>query len=269
MGVWGAFACDRRVKSDDRKSSSPVTTSGHRAQSHGETAMLIRIAVAVVVGALLVVSSPVAAQQPTSPPTIDVTCHGYDEGPTRAYNCIPVAHQQHLLATFVPPVGSTCNGGQVAEFPPGRIVFQIRCQETGTGSTPPPQPTGWSASGRGSRLVSKPLNITRVRITSSFSGSSANFIVWCHAPRRDLIVNELIGTSWGNDGTVGVYRMEQCSEIDVTTDQTTTWQFSQEGGQTAFTPPRSWTAVTGSGSDLSAEALAALATATEVERGVR
>ena len=79
---------------------------------------------------------PAHAQSPTVPPSIDVTCHGYDEGATRAYNCIPVASQQRLLGTFVPPVGSACNGGKVAEFPPGRIVFQIRCDDNGGGAPP-------------------------------------------------------------------------------------------------------------------------------------
>ena len=103
--------------------------------------MLKRIVVAVV-GALLAASSSALAQTvPTTPATIDVTCHGYDEGATRAYNCIPVAHQQPLLATFVPPVGSVCNGGRVAEFPPGRIVFQIRCDDTGNVDPTPPPPT--------------------------------------------------------------------------------------------------------------------------------
>ena len=101
--------------------------------------MLTRIAVAVVVGVLLIALSPATAQPPTTPATIDVTCHGYDEGATRAYNCIPVAHQQSLLATFIPPVGAVCNGGKVAEFPPGRIVFQIRCDDSG-GTTDPPTP---------------------------------------------------------------------------------------------------------------------------------
>ena len=103
----------------------------------------IAVVAVVVVGALLAASSPAAAQTvPTTPATIDVTCHGYDEGPTRAYNCIPVAHQQPLLATFIPPIGAVCNGGRVAEFPPGRIVFQIRCDDTGSTVDPPtPPPT--------------------------------------------------------------------------------------------------------------------------------
>ena len=34
----------------------------------------------------------------TAPPAVDLTCHGYDEGATRAYNCIPEPSQQHHYA---------------------------------------------------------------------------------------------------------------------------------------------------------------------------
>ena len=64
----------------------------------------------------------------TTPPVLDFTCHGYDEGATRAYNCIPKPSQQYHMRTFVPAVGSACDGGSIAEFPPGRVVFQIRCR---------------------------------------------------------------------------------------------------------------------------------------------
>ena len=77
-----------------------------------------------------------AASVRTAPPTLDFTCHGYDEGATRAYNCIPVPEQQHHMRTFVPPVGSACDRGSVQEFPPGRIVFQIRCRDGASGQTP-------------------------------------------------------------------------------------------------------------------------------------
>ena len=69
------------------------------------------------------------AAQRTAPPTLDFSCHGYVETRgTRAYNCIPAPEQQHHMRTFVPPPGSPCNHGSVQEFPPGRVVFQIRCQ---------------------------------------------------------------------------------------------------------------------------------------------
>ena len=207
--------------------------------------------------------SSVTAQQPTVPATLDVTCHGYDEGVTRAYNCIPAAGQESSMPTFVPPVGSTCNGGRIDEFPAGRIVFQIRCQETATSTT------AWGRSGTGPDYFTKPLGVTRVRIESTFSGSSANFIVWCYNPRTSLVVNELIGSLWGNSGTVGIYRMADCGEVEVDTDQDVSWSFSQNLSLKAFTPPRSWTNVTGAGGELSADALAALARATDAERRAR
>ena len=71
--------------------TGPVTTSGQGLEG---CSMRTRIAAIGVVGVLLTtLSSVAAAQPPTTPATIDVTCHGYDEGATRAYNCIPVASQ--------------------------------------------------------------------------------------------------------------------------------------------------------------------------------
>ena len=83
----------------------------------------------VIVAIAVACLSSTTAQQPTIPSTLDFTCHGYDEGDTRAYNCIPAPGSESSMPTFVPPVGSTCNGGRIDEFPAGRIVFQIRCQE--------------------------------------------------------------------------------------------------------------------------------------------
>ena len=213
--------------------------------------------VVVLAGANLCAAQ--AEAQRTTPPTLDLTCHGYVEATrgTRAYNCIPEPSQQAQMRTFVPAVGSACDEGQVDEFPPGRIVFQIRCSDTG-GSR-------WSRSGRGRAWFDKPISAVRVRIRSRSTGYSDNFIVWCRNPRTSLVVNELVGTGWGNTGTDGIYRMADCREVAVLTESSVRWSFTQETG-TAFTPLRSWTSVTGAGGTLSAEALADLATATEAER---
>ena len=216
--------------------------------------------VAVLFGLLLLPSLAVAQSPPTVPAKITLTCYGYDGGPVRAYNCIPLPHLQPLMRTFVPPPGAPCNQGSVKEFPPGRIVFQIRCQDTDGGGTP--TQTRWSASGRGPSHFDKPINVARVRIQSRFSGYSGNFIVWCRSPSTDLIVNELIGTGWGNDGTVGICRMANCTEVEVDTEQTASWTFTQEGG-TALTPTR--LGITGS-MNLSAAARPALVRAVEAER---
>ena len=199
---------------------------------------------------------------PTTPPTLDLTCHGYDEGATRAYNCIPVPSQQHHMGTFVPAVGSACDQGSIAEFPAGRIVFQIRCRDGSLG-----QSAAWWHSGQGPGFFVKPTGTPRVWVRTSFLGSSVHLSVWCRAPQENLVVNELLGTSWGNDGTSGIYGMAGCREVEVdTAGEDLQWWFAQELAATALTPPRSWEQVTGADSALPVEALQDLATAAELER---
>ena len=198
----------------------------------------------------------------TTPLTLDLTCHGYDEGATRAYNCIPVPSQQHHMRTFVPAVGSACDQGSIAEFPAGRIVFQIRCRDGSPG-----QSAAWWHSGQGPEFFVKPIGTPRVWVRTSFLGSSVHLSVWCRGPQENLVVNELLGTSWGNDGTSGIYGMAGCREVEVDTAwEDLQWWFAPELAATALTPPRSWEQVTGADSALPAEALQDLATAAELER---
>ena len=215
--------------------------------------------------ALTVVPTGLPPSEPgrTNPTTLDLTCHGYDEGATRAYNCIPEPSQQRYMQPFVPAVGSACDGGSIAEFPAGRIVFQIRCRDNSPGQSAP-----WSYSGQGPASFTKPIDTPRVWLRTSFSGSSVHLSVWCRAPQESLVVNELLGTSWGNDGTNGIYGMTGCSEVEVDTagGEDLHWWFTQDLAATALTPPRSWEQVTGAGSALGAEALQDLATAAELER---
>ena len=159
--------------------------------------------------------TPAASTQPgqTVPPTLDFTCHGYDEGPTRAYNCIPAPSQQHRMRTFVPPVGSACDAGSIAEFPPGRIVFQMRCREGSWRRI-----ATWSYGGQGTAFFEMPEDgFERAWVHTAFSGNSAHFVVRCRAPQQRVIVNELLGASWGNTGTNGIYEMAGCREVEVDT----------------------------------------------------
>ena len=215
-------------------------------------------------GASTVGVATVAAQTvPTAPPTVDLTCHGYDEGATRAYNCIPEPSQQHYMRTFVPPVGSACDAGSIAEFPAGRIVFQIRCRDGSRGQT-----AAWSHWGRGSASFDMPEDASaRFWVHTAFSGSSVHFVVRCRAPQERVVVNELLGTSWGNTGTNGIYGMAGCREVEVDTGgQDLQWWFTQELAATASMPPQSWEQVTGAGGALPALALQDLAAAVDLER---
>ena len=199
----------------------------------------------------------------TAPSAVDLTCHGYDEGATRAYNCIPEPSQQHHMRTFVPPVGSACDAGSIAEFPPGRIVFQIRCRDGSRGQT-----EAWSHWGRGPASFDMPEDASgRFWVHTAFSGSSAHFVVQCRAPQQRVVVNELLGTSWGNTGTNGIYGIAGCREVEVDTwEQDLQWWFTQELAATASMPPQSWEQVTGAGGALPAQALQDLAAAVDLER---
>ena len=221
----------------------------------------------VLAGQLLLFAGTAAAQTGrTSPPTVDLTCHGYDEGTTRAYNCIPEPEQQHYMRTFVPPVGSACDAGSIAEFPAGRIVFQIRCRDGSRGQT-----AAWSHWGRGPASFDMPEDASaRLWVHTAFSGSSVHFVVRCRAPQQRVVVNELLGTSWGNTGTNGIYGMAGCREVEVDTGgqdgQDLQWWFTQELAATASMPPQSWEQVTGAGGTLPARALQDLAAAVDLER---
>ena len=226
--------------------------------------VMAALALMVGMGASTVGVATVAAQTGrTSPPAVDLTCHGYDEGATRAYNCIPEPSQQHHMRTFVPPVGSACDAGSIAEFPAGRIVFQIRCRDGSRGQT-----AAWSHWGWGPASFDMPADASaRFWVHTAFSGSSAHFVVRCRAPQERVVVNELLGASWGNTGTNGIYGMAGCREVEVDTGgQDLQWWFTQELTATASMPPQSWEQVTGAGGALSTQALQDLARAVDLER---
>ena len=167
------------------------------------------------------------------------------------------------MRTFVPPVGSACDAGSIAEFPAGRVVFQIRCRDGSRGQT-----AAWSHWGRGPASFDMPEDAsTRFWVHTAFSGSSVHFVVRCRAPQERVVVNELLGTSWGNTGTNGIYGMAGCREVEVDTGgQDLQWWFTQELAATASMPPQSWEQVTGAGGALPAQALQDLAAAVDLER---
>ena len=266
-----AAELERRWRQPDRWGMNPGQGANTRgavltSDDDGGTRLDFRIASGPDDGPDALDGAPLRGATRTSPLTIDLTCHGYNEGAargTRAYNCIPVPSQQRYMRTFVPAVGSACDRGSIAEFPAGRIVFQIRCRDGSAG-----QSGAWSYSGQGPAFFEKPLDTPRVGVRTSFSGSSVHLSVWCRAPQENLVVNELLGTSWGNDGTNGIYGMAGCREVEVDTGggEDLQWWFTQDLAATALTPPRSWEQVSGAGRALPAEALQDLATATELER---
>ena len=212
--------------------------------------MATRHAVGFIVGVAF--AAPVHAQTPTVPPTLDFTCHGYVEaGGTRAYNCIPSPAAQRHMRTFVPAPGSPCTEGAIDEFPPGRIVFQIRCRDSG--GTTPPTTTAWSQTGSGPAILDVPLRVQRVRITGEYDGYGENFVIWCGVTgdRGALLVNEILGTSAVASGTTysGVHstirayggRGQHCRELQVEHSVGIDWTVTEVAAPMLVPPERTLT----------------------------
>lgn len=225
-----------------------------------------RGAAVLLAGALwLVLGSVVGAQRtPTDPSRTWIYCWGYHVGAGRQYSCVSSVARQPIMESFLPAEGTQC-AGRIRGYSGGRTGIQLDCGDVGS-------PAGWTRSGTGPDYFTKPASAVRVRITSSYSGSSENFVVWCEGPggSRALIVNEIVGTLFDNNGTDGVYRMrtrsEPCTKVEVQHSVGVRWSFRQLDAATAYSPPRYWSHVTGAGSGWDAEALQHLAIAVEEER---
>jgi hypothetical protein len=73
---------------------------------------------------------------------------------------------------------------------------------TFAGQTIHVDPPLWLRGGTGDTVFDMPTYITRVRIVADYPGSSSNFIVYIGGR---LIVNELVGRSWGQPHFEGTY----------------------------------------------------------------
>ena len=231
-----------------------------------------RIAVlSILLAVLLVVLGrpDIAAAQttPTDPSKAWIYCWGYHVSEGQRYNCVSSVERQPIMESFLPAEGTSCSA-RIRGFSLERTGLQLDCGVEDL------NPSAWFKAGEGSDYFTKPASAVRVRITSSFSGRSENFIVRCEGPSGSQkgIVNELVGSAWDNSGTAGVYRMltydESCTKVEVTANGVE-WTFRHLDAATAYSPPRYWSHVTGVGMELSPEALQHLAIAAETERSVR
>lgn len=104
------------------------------------------------------------------------------------------------------------------------------------------RPAGvWTRSGRGASVISAPASVVLVRITARFDGRSENFIVRCGTQGDSgLIVNELMGTSWGLTrydglhparGRYGSRSGQPCGGFVIERSTGASWTFAQSTAQ--------------------------------------
>jgi hypothetical protein len=158
-------------------------------------------------------NNPTTPSSPTpNPPTItDVTV-------TSEHSTVVVGNTEQMTATVTMSDGTTKagNGTWSSANPNMAIVNQsglvtgirkgsanIIFDNTagGRGSKTLTIRDIWKKSGKGDMVFDMPTYVERVRIIGTYTGYSSNFIVWVGG---DLLVNELLGTGWGQtryDGT--------------------------------------------------------------------
>ena len=126
---------------------------------------------------------------------------------------------------------------------PGALCFLVACgggSDDGGGSptapTPPPRTANrtanfalqpiplFSRSGTGNNVFDMPTHVRRVRITGTYARSSENFIVWIG---NDLVVNELLGTFWGQTRYEGVHATTG-GLVEITNSSGVNWTFTEE-----------------------------------------
>lgn len=105
----------------------------------------------------------------------------------------------------------------------GACLFVAWLLVYGCGNGDSPTAPSFTRSGTGNTVFDKPASVTRVRITGQFAGATTNFIVWCG---QSLLVNELLGTSWGRTTYDGTHSAPHCAEVRIEMSTGVVWTFT-------------------------------------------
>jgi carboxypeptidase family protein len=81
----------------------------------------------------------------------------------------------------------------------------------------------FTASGSGDNVFSIPTSVRTVRITGDYPGRTSNFIVKIGG---SLVVNELVGTDWGQPHFAGTY-LTTGGTVQITNSSGVTWSFTE------------------------------------------
>ncbi len=93
-----------------------------------------------------------------------------------------------------------------------QITFSGRGVRTG-----PP----WERSGTGNTVFDMPMSISRVRIVGTYRSNSSNFIIRVGGR---LVVNELLGRSWGMERYEGIHQVTG-GVVEITNSSGVEWSF--------------------------------------------
>lgn len=109
------------------------------------------------------------------------------------------------------------------------VVFLLVLVACGGSSDSTPKPTPLPAqlftrTGTGNTVFDMPTYVARVRITATYTGSGSNFIVKIGG---NLIVNELLGTSFGPLTYAGTHLTGGGGVTEITNSTGVAWTFTE------------------------------------------
>jgi len=81
----------------------------------------------------------------------------------------------------------------------------------------------WSKSGQGASVFDMPTYVSRVKITGTYTGTGENFVVYIGG---HLVVNEILGTSWGQTYFEGTY-LTSGGTVEVKYSNGLSWSFTE------------------------------------------
>ncbi len=91
--------------------------------------------------------------------------------------------------------------------------------------------TIWKVNGSGDNVFDMPTYVSRVQITGTYTGYSSNFIVYVGG---HLLVNELLGTGWGQTNFSGTY-LTTGGVVQITNSSGVAWTFTEVSPQNTMT----------------------------------
>lgn len=82
----------------------------------------------------------------------------------------------------------------------------------------------FTRSGSGNTVFDMPTDVARVRIIGTFNGNSSNFVVRIGGR---LVVNELVGTFWGQPRYEGIHLTNGGGVVEITNSSGVAWSFEE------------------------------------------
>ncbi len=102
------------------------------------------------------------------------------------------------------------------------------------------EPSGsccFTQSGTGNTVFLAPANVNTVRVTGTFTGNSSNFVIWvgpqgaaCDLTFNvncSLLVNELLGTSWGKTSYTATLQTAGKRQYEIVSSTGVAWTITQ------------------------------------------